>query len=53
VRGFYRHYKHPIKHGPNKGKTRIYLEESWRGDKNLGVVTHDYEVVTEDETDDD
>ena len=53
VRGFYRHFKQPIKHGPNQGKTRIWLEESWRGDKNLGVVTHDYEVVTEDETDDD
>lgn len=36
VRGFWRHYK--------SGK-RTWVTPHWRGDKELGVVTHDYEVI--------
>jgi hypothetical protein len=35
VRGFWRHYK--------SGK-RTWVKAHWRGDKELGVVTHDYEI---------
>lgn len=35
VRGFWRHYK--------SGK-RAWVKPHWRGDKELGVVTHDYEI---------
>lgn len=42
VRGFFRHYKKPIKSGPNKGKTKVFVREHWRGEKELGVVRKDY-----------
>ena len=35
VRGFWRQYK--------SGK-RVWVRPHWRGDKELGVITHDYEV---------
>lgn len=37
VRGFWRHYK--------DGKT-VWVKAHWRGDKDLGVIHHDYEVKT-------
>jgi len=42
VRGFFRHYKKPLKSGPNKGKTKVFVREHWRGEKELGVVRKDY-----------
>ncbi len=36
VRGFWRRYK-------KSGKT-VWVSPHWRGDKELGVITHDYEV---------
>ena len=36
VRGFWRRYK-------KSGKT-VWVKPHWRGDKELGVITHDYEV---------
>lgn len=36
VRGFWRRYK-------KSGKT-VWVRPHWRGDKDLGVITHDYEV---------
>ena len=47
VRGFVRHYKEPLKSGPNKGKTWTWISPHHRGDKELGVITHDYEVLPE------
>jgi hypothetical protein len=49
VRGFFRHYKNPIKSGPNKGKTKVLVKEHWRGDKELGVVRKDYIFVNSSE----
>ena len=40
VRGFWRQYK--------SGK-RVWVRPHWRGDKELGVITHDYEVKHEPE----
>lgn len=40
VRGFWRQYK--------SGK-RVWVKAHWRGDKELGVVTHDYEVASPDQ----
>jgi len=48
VRGFFRHYKNPIKSGPNKGKTKVLVKEHWRGDKELGVVRKDYIFANSD-----
>lgn len=42
VRGFFRHYKKPLKTGPNKGKTAVFVKGHWRGDKELGVIRKDY-----------
>ena len=42
VRGFFRHYKKPLKSGPNKGKTAVFVKGHWRGDKELGVIRKDY-----------
>lgn len=47
VRGFWRHYKEPIKTGPNAGKTVVWIEPQWRGDKDKGVVIKDYNVITD------
>ena len=49
VRGFFRHYKKPLKSGPNKGKTKVFVREHWRGDKELGVVRKDYIFVNSSE----
>lgn len=40
VRGFYRHLKKP----KADGTTKIWIKPHWRGDKELGVVTKEYEV---------
>lgn len=39
VRGFWRRYK--------KTGKRVWIRPHWRGDKELGVITHDYEVKHE------
>ncbi len=39
VRGFWRTYK--------KSGKRVWVRPHWRGDKDLGVITHDYEVIHE------
>ncbi len=39
VRGFWRRYK--------KSGKRVWVRPHWRGDKELGVITHDYEVKHE------
>ena len=49
VRGFFRHYKKPLKSGPNKGKTKVFVREHWRGEKELGVVRKDYIFVNSSE----
>ena len=41
VRGFWRTYR--------KTGKRVWIKAHWRGDKDLGVITHDYEV-TDNET---
>ena len=46
VRGFWRHYKKPLKSGENKGKTKVFVKDHWRGDKELGVVRKDYALNT-------
>ena len=48
VRGFWRHYKKPLKSGPNQGKTQVFVTEHWRGDKELGVVRKDYTFVNKE-----
>jgi len=40
VRGFYRHLKKPKADGTNK----IWIKPHWRGDKDLGVITKEYEI---------
>jgi len=45
VRGFFRHYKKPLKSGPNIGKTQVFVESHWRGEKELGVVRKDYTFI--------
>lgn len=40
VRGFYRHLKKP----KADGTTKIWIKPHWRGDKELGVVTKEYEI---------
>jgi hypothetical protein len=45
VRGFWRHYKEPIKAGPNEGRTEVWIPAQWRGDKLKGVITKDYNIV--------
>ncbi len=45
VRSFVRHYKQPLKSGPHKGKDWVIVPAHWRGDKDLGVVTKDYDFV--------
>jgi hypothetical protein len=47
VRGFFRHYKKPLKSGPNKGKTAVFVKGHWRGDKELGVIRKDYVFANE------
>jgi len=47
VRGFFRHYKKPLKSGPNKGKTAVFVKGHWRGDKELGVIRKDYAFANE------
>ena len=47
VRGFFRHYKKPLKSGPNKGKTTVFVKGHWRGDKELGVIRKDYVFANE------
>lgn len=44
VRGFLRHYKKPLKSGPNAGKTTVFVKEHWRGEKDLGVIRKDYAI---------
>ena len=46
VRGFLRHYKQPLKTGPNAGKSTVFVKEHWRGEKDLGVIRKDYAVLT-------
>ena len=46
VRGFWRYYKKPLKSGENKGKTKVFVKDHWRGDKELGVVRKDYALNT-------
>ena len=41
VRGFWRRYK-------NTGKV-VWVKAHWRGNKDLGVITHDYEVSHDDD----
>jgi len=53
VRGFWRHYKNPIKSGPHAGETQVWIEPQWRGDKNKGVITKDYNILSMEEDDDD
>lgn len=43
VRGFYRHYK--------SGKV-VWVKPHWRGNKELGVVRHDYEMTMKEGTQD-
>jgi hypothetical protein len=45
VRGFPRTYPEPIKSGPNKGKTVVWVTGHWRGDANLGIVRKDHEIT--------
>lgn len=42
VRGFWRTYR--------KTGKRVWINPHWRGDKDLGVITHDYEVKHEEQT---
>lgn len=49
VRGFWRTYKKPLKSGPNKGKTKVFVEGHWRGDKELGVIKKDYVFTTDED----
>ncbi len=49
VRGFWRTYKEPLKSGPNKGKTKVFVEGHWRGDKELGVIKKDYVFTTDED----
>jgi len=44
VRGFVRHYAKPLKSGPNKGRNWTWVKAQWRGDKDLGVITRDYDL---------
>jgi hypothetical protein len=52
VRSFIRHYKQPLKSGPNKGRDWVIVPAHWRGDKDLGVVTKDYDFVLQGHDDD-
>ena len=52
VRGFWRHYKQPIKTGPNAGKTQVWIEPQWRGDKEKGVITKEYNILRSERGDD-
>ncbi len=52
VRSFVRHYKQPLKSGPNKGRDWVIVPAHWRGDKDLGVVTKDYDFVLQRPDDD-
>lgn len=45
VRGFERRYQNPIKHGPNKGKTSVWVDGHWRGDARLGILKRDEEIT--------
>ena len=47
VRGFFRHYKNPLKSGPNQGRTAVFVKGHWRGDKELGVIRKDYVFANE------
>jgi hypothetical protein len=49
VRGFWRTYKKPLKSGPNKGKTKVFVKGHWRGDKDLGVIKKDYVFTTDED----
>lgn len=47
VKSHMREYKEPLKSGPNKGKTRIFIKSCGRGDADKGIIISDYNL-TED-----
>lgn len=46
VRGHWRKHKHRLRSGPYKGLYHSWVTAHPRGDAELGVVTHDYEVTS-------
>lgn len=45
VRGFRRYFKKPLRSGPHKGQMWTWVYPHHRGDKELGVISHDYDLA--------